>query len=392
MPSVGTPSLDHVPPPGTIPPHPPYLFDPSLVEERIRSLPATERLVHRRKRTGGPSQAFPRLLKTDSEILRILGRANLYDHLDDLLESLERCLGSGWDAHQLSTTSRHEFASLMSDLHVAEHCMLQGFTVESPLGATIEGRKPDLFIRQGDMEAVIEVFRPHEIPAFHSFLGDVATLLMEADIALDFRGDVQLGCAADFDGADRLASLWHPVDLNEALVPLYEAALERLGAALAALEPADTRAIVQEWSDENVRLVVTLDDIGLSSGREPAREVWTGQSYGGYDPVEMLKRLVQPIAAKAARRQAGEPGPRSRVLICDVSATVVAAHLDEPQRRTAFVGVLEKGLESCLGRDYDVIALCQQRGWSRALRLDFAVHDGREAVVGELFGPVRAPD
>ena len=100
---------------------PPYLFNPKLVEARIAPLPLTSKLIHEKKRVGTPSTAFPGLHRTDREILRILGRSNRYQHLDELLRSLENCLANGWDAHQLGSRDRDEFGSLMSDLQVAEH-------------------------------------------------------------------------------------------------------------------------------------------------------------------------------------------------------------------------------------------------------------------------------
>jgi hypothetical protein len=81
--------------------------------------------------------------------------------------SLERCLERGWGAHQLGARGREEFGSLMSDLHVAEHCILRGFALKSPVGLDIHGPKPDLYARKDDIHVVIEVFRPRELPAFH---------------------------------------------------------------------------------------------------------------------------------------------------------------------------------------------------------------------------------
>jgi hypothetical protein len=107
---------------------------------------------------------IPAPKKTNREILRILGRADLYAHLDELLGSLEHCLERGWDAHQLGARDRSEFASLVSDLQVAEHCLLRGFTIGSPVGRNIEGRKPDLYVAKGPFAAIVEVFRPRELP------------------------------------------------------------------------------------------------------------------------------------------------------------------------------------------------------------------------------------
>jgi hypothetical protein len=89
------------------------------------------------------------------------------------------------------------------------------------------------------------------------------------------------------------------------------------------------------------------------------------------------------------KRQAGERGEEARLLICDVSQAIVAVHLDEPYRRNRFVDVLRGELEPQVERNYDVIALCERRGWHMPLHLDFAVSaDGYSGVVDELFGSV----
>lgn len=173
---------------------PPYLVNPETVETRIAPLPRTAKLIHAKKRVGDPSIAFPQLQKTGREILRILGRANTYEHLDELLRSLEHCLANGWDAHQLGARDREEFASLMSDLQVAEHCLLRGCRLKSPAKLPLQGRKPDLSVASSVGDAIIEVFRPREFPNFHSFSTQVSRLLMETDIRVDYPCDFTLAC------------------------------------------------------------------------------------------------------------------------------------------------------------------------------------------------------
>ena len=102
----------------------------------------------------------------------------------------------------------------------------------------------------------------------------------------------------------------------------------------------------------------------------------------------MLARLLPPIVGKAKKRQAGERGAVPRVLVCDVSSTVVAVHLDENVRKEGFVEILERELSPQLERNYDVIALVEQQGWGRRLKLHFALcaDEDYHAIVGELFG------
>jgi hypothetical protein len=365
----------------------PYLFNPETVESRIASLPQTAKLIHAKKRAGEPSAAFPCLQKTEREILRILGRANLYPHLDELLRSLERCLENGWDAHQLGARDRDEYASLMSDLQVAEHCLIREFTLESPVGLNIQGRKPDLYVRKGVTGAIIEVFRPRELQAFHDFLTDASRLIYDADIRFDYQADVKLDVVSDFDDAGRLVSPWHPIDLDEVLAPIANEALERIAATLGALTPTAREVVIGEWPERNLKITVEFKDVRVSSGNEPARAVSTGKGYGGYEPVGMLARLMSPIVAKAKKRQAGERGDIPRVLVCDISSTVVSVHLDEEHRKGRYAEILRGNLEPQLEGNYDVIALVEQQGWAKPLRMHFAVCDEKYgAVLGELFG------
>jgi hypothetical protein len=367
---------------------PPYLFDPEIVDDRVSALPLTARLIHEKKRTGQPSAAFPKLQKSAREILRVLGRAHAYEHLQELLQTLERCLGSGWDAHQLGARDRDEFASLMSDLQVAEHCLIRGFVLESPVGVDIQGPKPDLYVSKDSARAIIEVFRPRELPAFHNFLTDVSRLVKEVDIPFDYGVEIKLDVIDQFDKSGRLVSPWHPIELNEALAPVADEALSRIASKLASVGPATHEHILEQWPDRNLKVELQITDIRPSTGDEPDRWVSNGKNYGGYEPMGMFARLMPPIISKAKKRQAGDRRTEARILVCDVSDTVVAVHLDEEVRSKGFAEILERDLSSQLQQNYDLIALVQRRGWGNPLKLLFAVSDDAEynELLGELFG------
>ena len=276
----------------------------------------------------------------------------------------------------------------MSDLQVAEHCLIRGFTLESPVGLNIQGPKPDLYLRKGEAGAIIEVFRPRELEAFHSFLTDASRLLNEADIRLDYGAEIGLDVIDHFDAMGRLVSPWHPNELDEALAPVVDEALERIAAKLAVLAPGANELVVDEWAERNLKITIEFTDIRLSSGDEPDRLVINGKCYGGYEPIGMLARLMAPIIGKAKKQQAAERGSVPRVLVCDVSATVVAVHLDEDVRKEGFVEILDRELSPQLERNYDVIALVGQQGWGNPLKLHFALcaDDEYHGILGELFG------
>jgi hypothetical protein len=186
----------------------------------------------------------------------------------------------------------------------------------------------------------------------------------------------------------------HPIELDEAVATLGAEPLNALAERVANLTPSPREKFTLEWPEVNLKLVFELTDIRTSVGEEPDREaVFDGPSYGGYSPVGMLERLMKPIVAKARKRQAGGPGDYTRVLVCDVSQTIVAPHLMEraPSRVAGYVDVLERDLQPGVEHDYDAIALCQRRGWNRGVQLNFCVTaDGPfDATVAALFGPTK---
>src|SRR5262249_52944421 len=109
----------------------------------------------------------------------------------------EHCLENGWEAHQLGARDRDEYASLMSDLQVAEHCLIRGFRITSPVGRNIEGPRPDLYVQKADARAAIEVFRPRELQSFHKFPHRRVAGPREADIRLDFEAGITLEVQTD---------------------------------------------------------------------------------------------------------------------------------------------------------------------------------------------------
>lgn len=371
-------------------PRPLYLFHPATVEKRIAGLPRVGELVHSKMRRGEPSAAFPELEKTKREILRILGRAEGYPHLDTLLRTLEWCLERGWDAHQLGARDRGEFASLMSDLAVAEHALLRGFSISSTVRVAGSGRKPDLYLTGKTGEAAVEVFRPRELERFHAFEEDATRLFSEADIRLDYEVEINLRLVSDFDEDGRLISPPHPIALDEALGLVGDELVERLAARLSPVSPAAEVRLDEEWPDANLRVECELRRVALSSEQEPRRRIVVGKSFGGYEPVGMLRRLMKPIIGKAKERQAGARNATARVLICDVSDSVVAPHLDEQVRAEGFTAVLAEELVPRVEHDYDAIALCQRLGFGRGLRTNWVVCASADYddIADELLGPL----
>lgn len=108
---------------------PPFLFDPSSVKQELAKRPHLNAALGDPYQQGEPSAHFAGYRKSPLQIYRVL--ANLhYEHLKMLVDSLDFCLGHGYQQPKLiRTRGRAEFASALSELQVAEHFLLRGFEV-----------------------------------------------------------------------------------------------------------------------------------------------------------------------------------------------------------------------------------------------------------------------
>jgi hypothetical protein len=212
-------------------------------------------------------------------------------------------------------------------------------------------------------------------------------LLHEADIPLDYGAEVKLGVISDFDEDGRVVTPWHPIALEDALAPVAADALAAIAAKLASLQPSPHDVLVREWAESNLKVTVEFTDVRRRRGDEPVRSVANSKGYGGYDPFGMLGRLIPPIINKAKKRQAGERDAAMRLLVCDASDTIVAAHLEDAPRQDAYRELLTRKLGPQLERNYDVIALVERRGWGHPRQMRFAVcDDAYHGALRELFG------
>jgi hypothetical protein len=201
---------------------------------------------------------------------------------------------------------------------------------------------------------------------------------------------VKLDVISEFDRDGNLVAPWHPIDLEATLAPVREEALMRVATMLATAKPSARQPLIAEWPDRNLRVTVELTSIHASTGDEPDRVIAHSMSFGRYDPVGMLARLIRPIDAKARKRQAGVRGGLIRALVCDISQTIVGPHLADESRQDDYARVL-RDLEPRLHSDYDLIALCAPQGWARPLLLHLAICDGdSRPILEELFGSPEA--
>ncbi len=334
------------------------------------------------------SDWFPSLRKSPREIFRVIGGADAYPDLEELLRSLDWCLDRGWGSHKLRSRARQEFQSLVAEIRIAEHLFLRNFHIDPALALRVSKRKPDLAVVAQDVKAIVEVTRPREWEATERFRDEVLGLLKNADIPLDFACEVDVRLRNDFDERGQLLQA-HPDVIETGVMRVREDCLRSLAVFLSSLGPVGETVFQHESPDVNLRMIVAFNRIGRSRHAQPDRLVSWNHGVTGYVPEHLFGKLVGRITAKARRRQAGSAShDLARVLACDLSSSQLLPHLNDGVRIGSFVETLARDLAPRIGEGYDLIALCVPTRWGSQMRTRFVVSgEGVPTEVTErLFG------
>ena len=318
----------------------------------------------------------------------MIGRHGLYEHLDRLLDELEALLEQGWSTHQLRTSSRDEFGSLVAEALVAHEFDARGFKLVPTVGETLEGAKPEFYADDGSLRVGVEVFQPRDWRLLDEFNRKAISLLADADVSLDFRASLVLRLEHLFDEQHRLIHAY-PELLERGIAIAGMAMLGKLVAEFARLK-APSHTLIVAYPDVNLEFEAAFEGVA-ASGDRPDRCVSHGYSTGAYDPEAAFIDILHRVRAKAGERQAGPPAsPHIRLLVVDISTNPFVAHLDDDVRRPHYLDALRDFLLPTITEDYDVIGLCVP-SWDRGLGPAFVCAvsaEVAEAALGALPGDV----
>lgn len=361
-----------------------YLYDPELVAERLVRLPRMQALLRDAPSQAAESTAFPKLRKTRREILRVLGRHHLYDHLDQLLNEIERLLKHGWTTHQLRASSHDEFGSLVSEVLVARHFADAGFDVAPTVGQTVAGVKPEFYASNGSVKVGVEVFQPRDWQLIDALIRKGTQLLYDADIPFDYGASLELRLDHHFDVDGNLVHP-HPALLEAGLAAAGSSFFEKLMREVEAIAPS-ARTLIVSRPDVNLEFEVRIEPIQSAAADEPDRFVSHGWSTGAYVPEAMFHDTAEKVLDKAKRKQAGPPGsPHARLLAVDLSSSPIRPHLYDAPRRSLYLDDVRNTLgPSVAAGDYDVIALCDPSLDGGLKPLFVCAHD--EDVAAAILG------
>src|ERR1035437_1950435 len=171
---------------------PPFLFHPDQVAQELTSRPHLKAALGDPRQQGERAQHFDGYRKSPLQIYRILSNLH-YEHLEALVDSLDFCLGHGFQQPRLTRTrGRAEFASAISELAVAEHFLLRGFEVKGLDAQKGQDSVPDLLIEKQGVQALVEVYTPREWLGLDDLEQDVIDAMKNLDVpfAYVWRWDV----------------------------------------------------------------------------------------------------------------------------------------------------------------------------------------------------------
>ena len=165
------------------------LFSPADVKKVLATLPSVAALIPDPADEGDDSEAFPGVLrKTKRELYRWIANTH-YQHLAEVVPTLERVHAAGCTfGHLLKTRSRQQFVSHTAEVFVAEDLLRRGYTVR-----TIERSSrvsPDLYVTGDGIDLAVEVYSPRELQAVDNWVREANDLLNYVDMWASYRSRV----------------------------------------------------------------------------------------------------------------------------------------------------------------------------------------------------------
>jgi len=365
-----------------------FLFDPHDVAKHLSTLPRLRAALVDPLQEGEQSSAFPQARKSEREIYRVLGNKN-HQHLTDLLQTLNFCLGRGFTQSTiLRTRARKSFAESLAELNAAEHFLLDGFEVAGPVATKYQEAVPDFIAKRHDITTAVEVYCPRVWEGLSDLEDGLKDVVKNLDKPFDYNFEVRMH-AKSFHAHKRLP-MPHPGEISDALTKkvcegLTVELCDKLSSGLDASLPTIT--VEQKRPDLNIGVSTVLSSIKVSRGRLAVRCGHPGYfSRSGYAPEGIFKSVVDRVKRKAQKCQAVGYAQVS-LLIVDLSYSGITSELDHSYYSSKFTESIKSRLGLGLG-GYDMVAFVEMPGWRCRLRPHFLVREEHvsEEIQRLLFG------
>jgi hypothetical protein len=367
-----------------------FLFDPAAVRKTLAAFPALAAEIDP-EREGVMADWFERIRKSQRQLYRVLGNTH-YEHLMDLLEALDVCLGHGYKQPRLlKTRARSSFAPDLAELRVAEHfaiaeCEIRGFDESKG-----EDSVPDLLATRDGFSVACEVYCPQAFEHLARLRDDLVSGVKNIDLPWDFTFRLSFDKLREFDDEHRLIYFFEGV-LDDAVGAdgrgprIVEELLAELADHLN--DPPASFTISREERGLNMRIVLELEYVEQTPDRLPSRAgVISGPSTTPPNPEWVFARIAERVEAKAAKGQALGVEADAAVLVVDLTESDLPSELRNDVYREMFLKILEPRADAAL-RGHTAIVFSESGGWHKPFIPWFLnTADGAPRQVFELLDP-----
>lgn len=368
-----------------------FLFDPAAVAQILAGLPHLATALGHPHCEGEPASSVRGARKSARQVYRVLGNTH-YEHLAQLLATLDACVGAGFTQPTLlRTRARRSFVEALAELATAEHFRRGEFGSMGFDDSKGGGSVPDILVEGKGVTAVVEVYCPRAWPGLAEYTDTIRDRVKNLDRDIDFEFRIEHEQLERFGLGMQLLQL-HPGELSAGLdeqtrLHATEALLADLEAGLEAGSSARARV---ELPAVNLVTTVKLVAVSPASSPVPARVgVISGPSFGGYRPEAMFTDVVERVIEKLKGGQAiGIVADAVPVLVVEMSQSELTSELRYPGfYQHEFEKTLTAELTGLHG--YGVVALCEAVEWGRRLLPRFLVvdHEVTEDATAHLLFP-----
>lgn len=344
----------------------PYLFDLGEVRRLLEHYPtlASELKPEREP----PATCFNDGRKSTRQIYRVLGNTH-YEHLTQLLETLETCLTRGFKQPRLlKTRARSSFGPDLAELRVAEHFALAGCTIAGFDDLKRDEPVPDLVaLSANGFRVAVEVYTPMAFGHLERFTDDLRSGVKNFDRPFDFYFGLEFRKMVEFDPDTMKLAYLLPDVLDAKLaengrgIAIVASILDELAERLD--DRGDRLEIVREEADMNLRIELTLEHIEETSDRLPARDGFIGgPSTEKPRPEWVFARITDNAEQKAAESQALTVEADAAALVVDLTHSDLMSELRHEGYQARFLDVLRSRSEQAR-RGHTAVVFVESAGW-----------------------------
>lgn len=161
-----------------------YIYEPEKIKELLKQYPKIAAALPDPDKEGEKTLSFPHARKTARDLYIPFSYSKYYEHLDELLRSLEECLQKGWDKPSLvKASNKCNYSTLLSEMYIAKCFLNKKYKVSN---YDREEGLPDLIIENNNQKLSLEVYCPRDFEGYEEFKDNLRHAIFHLDERFDY--------------------------------------------------------------------------------------------------------------------------------------------------------------------------------------------------------------